>query len=113
MHKHVWSVKALEGENKGRVVAHCNRILLDKPKFKVSEAGRQRVLREKAKNVHAGVVGRVLFIEQRFKPLWLEKGTEVTYNPYKFETFVNRKTLGPVYNALTAYMDTRKVWAWG
>jgi hypothetical protein len=59
LHKKCFSVKALEGVNKGKVVQHTDNIVLLLPKFKVSEAGRQRVLREKRKNVHAGVVGWV------------------------------------------------------
>ena len=57
LHKKVWSVKALEGPNKGKVIEHTTNINIANAKFKVSEAGRQRVLKEKKKNVHAGVTG--------------------------------------------------------
>ena len=52
LHRRCWSVKALEGENKGTVIAHCESALLSGCVMKVSEKGRQRVLREKKKNVH-------------------------------------------------------------
>ena len=58
LHRKCFSVKALEGAKKGRVVAHVNDAIVYNPTFKVSEAGRQRVLRERKKNVHAGVVGQ-------------------------------------------------------
>ena len=57
LHKKCLSVKALEGESKGRVIAHADSVELVNATFKVSQAGRQRVLRERRKNVHAGVVG--------------------------------------------------------
>jgi hypothetical protein len=60
-----WSVKALEGPNKGRVVLHARYIAVTGRDggFKVSETGRQRVLREKRKNVHAGVVGSIYWAD--------------------------------------------------
>jgi len=47
----------LEGPDKGRVVGWASTVLLSDVTPKVSEAGRQRVLREKRKNVHAGMGG--------------------------------------------------------
>ena len=57
LHRKLFSVKALEGPDKGKVIGHTTYLWLKDVTFKVSEAGRQRVLREKRKNVHAGVVG--------------------------------------------------------
>ncbi len=82
LHKGKWSVKAMEGENKGRVIARVDGIALKNASFRVSRAGRERVIREQRKNVHAGVVGEWIQGEDFF-------GTaRVTYNPYKYETFV-------------------------
>jgi hypothetical protein len=58
LRKNCFSIKALEGPNKGRVVAHRSFVDLTAVTFKVSEAGRQRVLRTGQKNVHAGLVGQ-------------------------------------------------------
>lgn len=55
LHKNLWSVKSLEGFHKGKVIARLSSVNLKNCIFKVSEAGRQRVLQ--TKNVHAGVVG--------------------------------------------------------
>lgn len=90
LHKHLWSVKALEGENKGRVIAHREFVLLANAEPKVSEAGRQRVLKEKRKNVHAGIVGEWKAehkVEFYFNFFDLES-SHITYNPYKYDTFV-------------------------
>jgi hypothetical protein len=90
LHKKVWSVKALEGENKGRVVAHADIVQLANARPKVSEAGRQRVLREQRKNVHAGVVGE--WLTGLPEDAWLSDPVFPTYNPYKYSTFVDRET---------------------
>ena len=109
LHKKVFSVRALEGENKGRVVAHVNRILIDRPEFVVSEAGRQRVLREQKKNVHAGVRG--------IWTAWVDgieawdHLTPVTYNPYLYSSFVEKSTLAPVHKATFAVLDNKRIFA--
>jgi hypothetical protein len=109
LHKKVFSVRALEGENKGRVVAHVNRILIDRPVFVVSEAGRQRVLREQKKNVHAGVRG--------IWTAWVDgieawdHLTPVTYNPYLYSSFVEKSTLAPVHKATFAVLDNKRIFA--
>ena len=99
LHKKCFSVKALEGENKGRVVAHVKYAVIYSPTFKVSEAGRQRVLRERKKNVHAGVVGQWFddeYSTTRTVELSAMLGRAVTYNPYRFDSFVYKATETPI-----------------
>ena len=95
LHKKLWSVRALEGENKGRVIQHAARLCLADCTFKVSEAGRQRVLREKRKMVHAGVVGTL----RTALPRGRKALRRVTYSPYKFATFVDADTFEPQQGA--------------
>lgn len=83
LHRGQWSVKALEGPNKGRVIAHVPSIELFGCEFKVSEAGRQRVIREQRKNVHAGVVGYVSPNQDDER-----QPDSIRYNPYKWNSFV-------------------------
>ena len=40
LHKKCFSIKALEGDRKGRVIAHRDVVVLENCKFKVSESGR-------------------------------------------------------------------------
>src|SRR5205085_2292095 len=107
LHKKCFSVKALEGANKGRVIAHTNELDLYDVEFKVSEAGRQRVLREQKKNVHAGVVG-FTDAELPFIPM-LDRCKSVTYNPYKFASFVLKDTEEPVKEAAYARLCGRSI----
>lgn len=87
-------VYSVRDADTGLVVGHTDRIVLADAEFKVSEAGRQRVLRTKAKNVHAWIQGRPV---ETTDPAggW----AAVTYNPYKHETFVVAATGIPVHRA--------------
>jgi hypothetical protein len=81
-----WSAK---NTKTGLVEFREERIILRNVKLKVSEAGRQRVLRDKRKNVHAGVVGEIISVRQlprMWKPDEL-RWIKATYNPYTMETF--------------------------
>ena len=93
----------------GLVVGHADAIDLKRADFIVREAGRQRVILEQRKNVHAFVRGEVVDV-LNFKPFkgresgiednseWnctkLQRGsllrtnTMVSYNPYKAPHFV-------------------------
>lgn len=100
LHKKLFSVRALEGNMKGRVIAHVNEVHLSDAVFKVSEAGRQRVIREQRKNVHAGVVGKLV-------PSFCGTGTQVTYNPYLYSTFVIKSTGDAVLKAGAARLTCK------
>ncbi len=107
LHRHLWSIKAMEGPQKGLVIGHSPTVLLSNARGKVSEAGRRRVLRDKQKNVHAGIVGTLVHTEAEgyFPGL-----TEVTYNPYKYETFVDKDTEEAYGGSKFAYMTNRRVY---
>ena len=93
LHRKCFSLKAMDGPDKGRVVAHADAVHLKDVSFKVSAAGRNRVLRERRKNVHAGAVGtveRFLAHGAEMGRQWLSAkenfetaGRAVSYNPYK------------------------------
>ena len=104
LHKHLFSVRALEGPNKGRVISHSHGITLTDVKFAVQPAGRERVRREGKKNVHAFVRGRVANsgFEDCHEGFNDEK---ISYNPYIYDTFVNAKTKEPIFKADCVEMD--------
>lgn len=85
----------------GRVVAHVPEVKLMNVKFKVSEAGRQRVLQNQRKNVHAFVEGTFDHLPKGDHEL-LPEG--VTYNPYKYETFIRTKDKSPILQAKAAVL---------
>jgi len=91
------------------VIGHAARVYLHQAEFKVSQAGRKRVLREKRKNVHAvvnGVLGKAEAFQSykgrdigpyqhEYSVFHPEFGTsppikrlyDITYNPYRFSQF--------------------------
>jgi hypothetical protein len=106
LHKHCFSVVSLEKENYGRVILHTQEITLTNAKFKVSQAGRERVLREGRKNVHAFVVG---YVSAEFPSPNID--TEITYNPYKYASFVEKATEKEVGSAYAVKLSHRKIFA--
>jgi hypothetical protein len=103
LHKFCWSVKSLAGDTKGKVVAHLDLIYLKDPIFKVSQKGRDRVLKQKVKNVHAGIVG---IISEKNE---INYETQVSYNPYKYSFFYDKKDNSPILSAKYVQMNTGKV----
>lgn len=95
--KVVYSVKDTKT---GRVVAHVENIALQNVTFVVGESGRQRVIREKQKNVHAGFRGNP--INSKVSPK-----VAVTYNPYKAGAFVERDSGTPIFYAERASLGPR------
>ena len=101
----------------GLLYCHAHRVELHNAKFRVQEAGRQRVLREKRKNVHAYIIGdchdigdvskeRYRLVRDKMEKyeicqckgtMWCEECIpesaeqfrHATYNPYKHDTFVD------------------------
>ena len=106
LHRQCWSVKALEGPLKGRVIYHANDLTLGWCDFKVSQAGRQRVLREQKKNVHAGVQGYLTNCGE-IATDGIDLDVPVTYNPYKYDSFVDARCEVPVCSALFVNLDSK------
>lgn len=89
-----------------RVIAHCDEVTLAGVVFSVSQAGRERVLRERKKNVHAVVRGKLIDYKgaesykgrsiadavwqwsDGIKRMAIIGMREVKYNPYKYASFV-------------------------
>jgi len=91
LHKHCYSIR-----HDHKVIAHTNNINLIDVTFKVSEASRQRVLRDRRKNVHAFVEG-----------ITVESAPDVCafvqYDPYRYCGFV---LTGDVMNIPLTHADS-------
>lgn len=97
LHKKTFSIRAMEGDHKGRVIAHQDQIVLRDATFKVSDTGRNRVLQEKRKNVHAGIIGH--YHGEQWTSYDDIPFSRVTYNPYKHKSFVFSYDEHPIHNA--------------
>lgn len=99
LHKKCFSIR-----HKGIVISHANTVKLADVTFVVRKAGRERVLREKKKNVHAFVRGNLLSTNG------IHLGIQHTarYNPYIRDTFFDGDTHKPLYNADIALLSLSK-----
>ena len=105
--------KCLSVRHKGKVIEHAQEVTLTDARFHVQQAGRERVLKEKRKNVHAYVSGKLketFWFTQAPKYIWTAK-QHVTYNPYKYKNFVNKKTLKPVASAGVVHISGKRITA--
>ena len=109
LHKNCYSIVSLEKENYGRVIKHENCVPLFDAQFKVSEKGRQRVLREQKKNVHAYVVGTWVSEFEIHKDEFLTRLPikVATYNPYKYSSFVDAHSKKPLAKASQVLLSKR------
>jgi hypothetical protein len=107
-----------------RVLGSATQVLIRDATFLVSEAGRERVKRERCKNVHAFVIGDLeaaiwhsapegaAACEWDWKPMhnnYLrnvanQRGIRVTYNPYRDQGFREVLSGRPVDNSPAAYL---------
>jgi hypothetical protein len=121
LHKDCWSVK--QG---GLVKAHAEDLEMWDCSFQVNAKGREKVIKEKKKNVHAGIRGYLDYtkssdwastqLKAKIKTLFSFKNnstvalsTDVTYNPYRFNSFVEKVTEEPVYHSELASLSHNKV----
>jgi hypothetical protein len=88
------SVRSKEGEHKGLVIDHLSEVHLKDCSFEVNENGRQKVIENERKNVHATVIGTLKQNEPS-----LSDPVEITYNPYEFDSFVTQEAHHPVSEA--------------
>ena len=96
LHKKKWSVR-----QDGKVVQHTNFIQIREPQYVVRQKGKEKVRREKRKNVHAFVRG---YVEDRL-PVFPSRNTFVTYNPYKNDSFVERNTQNAICSSPYAALE--------
>lgn len=101
LHKKCLSVRDVKTR---LVVAHVDSISLENCKFKVSASLRQRVLKEKRKNVHAGVEGD--WVKDSVAPD-ISKCRRIMYDPYKYESFVDEGSMAPFFESKTAFVTIR------
>mgnify|MGYP000913145528 CR=1 FL=1 len=97
LNRDMWSICAVDGPHKGKVIGHADELVMLRAVFRVSEKSRQRALREGVRNVHAKVRGALVT-----SPVALHDGpfTWVRYNPTRCGHFtVGTDTLTHVYSA--------------
>lgn len=112
----LWSIKC---KATNLVVGHADYIEMFDCEYVVNQSGRERVLKERKKYVHAYVVGKITEVEgfKPFKGRTLELSSEVLrdfwqvedilYNPYLWSQFVVRGQY-PVYTSDYAQLTVNR-----
>lgn len=98
LHKNCFSIQDAKTR---KVIAYSNEIKLKNVKFLVSQTGRNRVLKENRKNVHAYVVGEITNYVQI-------TNQEVKYNPYLYASFTIDNN--PIYESKYVLLVNGKVY---
>jgi len=94
LNKHTFSITY-----KNKLITHADHIKLNDVEFRVRPGGRDRVLEDKRKNVHAFVIGTLLeYCKYPCESLPNETNNNiVTYDPYKYSSYVMKDTKEPIY----------------
>ena len=105
LHKHTFSVRY-----KDRVILHADFVKLKNVEFRVRQGGKEKVRTDKEKNVHAFVIGDLVdYCKYPCEDMPQESNNNVvTYNPYKYDSFVYKSTEQPVYRAKEVDMINQK-----
>jgi hypothetical protein len=110
LHKKCWSVRHAHG----KLIAdrpHRTHLEMADVTWVVQRGGRERVLREGKKNVHAFARGTL--IETKGLPHHKRQGrgsaVPVTYNPYKYDTFINAEAACPIRKSRVGLFTTDKI----
>jgi hypothetical protein len=92
LHRGNFSVQTYLQEKKGyRVTDRVSTAILEDCSFRVYETGRQKVIKEKRKNVHAYVEPKSYRVING--DIDVSKFREIYYNPYDFDSFVYKDNL--------------------
>ena len=119
LHQQCLSVRRMA---RGARVSHAHSILLNDCLLVVQPAGRERVRREGKKNVHAFVRGYPVFLRRTWadddgdlsvENMERQGYRRITYNPYKYDSFVLADTGQPIYRASQVAVIGRSMYLTG
>ena len=106
LHKNCFSIRKF-----GKVVKYDENLTVFEAKFVVQPAGRQKVLDQKHKNVHAFVRG-IYGLYPKIPEFNVELGQRISYDPYKFGYFYVKESEMPIYCADVVCLTSNGVYAW-
>ena len=97
LHKKKYSIQDVKT---GRVEDQRSAITLINCMFSIRKSGLERARREGRKNVHAFITG--YYAWQNPCAMWVDGARQVTYNPYKNDTFMREGE--PIHTSSTVTM---------
>jgi hypothetical protein len=111
LHRKMYSIQTYIKGKGWRVTGHAESVTLANANFVVNDAGRERVRREKRKNVHAYVIGTLTTLPDPYS--FQDCANRVSYDPYEMDSFEmdNGRDWEPVYKARYAQLTLKGAWA--
>lgn len=111
LHRKLYSIQTYIKGKGWRVTEYADSITLGHVEFVVNDAGRDRVRREKRKNVHAYVTGVRTYLPHPYS--FFDVANRVAYDPYIMETFEvdTGRDWEPIYKAKYAHLTQNGAWA--
>lgn len=96
LHKHTFSI-----QYKNKVIIHADYVKLGDVEFRVRQGGKEKVRSKKQKNVHAFAIGNLLdYCNHPCDDIPNPSSSAVvTYDPYKYNSFVYKETEEPIFSA--------------
>mgnify|MGYP006449603699 CR=1 FL=1 len=100
-----------ENRDSTQPIAHYSKVKVRNVRFHVNENGRQQVVEQQQKNVHAFVKGYFPEdVDDSLEEIAL-KLVHISYNPYKAGFFYRKDNVNPVHTADYAVVTVRGVFA--
>lgn len=90
--REVFSVRALDGPDKGRVLGHGTQLGLREARMVVNERARRKIAAGSPKDVHAWITGTLA-------PVTLRDPVRITYRPHQRGEFFVAETGQPIWAA--------------
>jgi len=91
LHQGNFSIQSYLQEKKGyRVTDRASSVILEDCRFKIYENGRQKVIQEKRKNVHAYI--EAISYSKTSGDIDVSNFREIYYNPYDHDSFIYKDT---------------------
>ena len=97
-------VFSIKDKKTGLVVAWADRFMIENVICKVREGGRQRVIKDKRKNVHAFLVSNYAGECE----MDISTMNELYYDPFNLDSFINKETGEKVIDVESVYFEDGK-----
>ena len=105
LHKKCFSIQHYIKGKGYRLLCHQDNFIAIKPTFKVYVNGRNKVLKEKQKNVHAYILtDNIILLDN----IYLCNFNELLYNPYRFDYFFDKDTEDKIGSLDKIYFSEKK-----
>lgn len=113
LHKHVFSIQAWDVDKGGwRLFKHEESVFCKDVEFKVYQSGREKVLKEQKKNVHAFILCKRVYpaSEYDISSITSKCVKQAYYNPYSCKSFEDANTGNELSKAKSVLLTNKQIY---